>query len=88
MYPKLAEHVAFAQDPATQEVLGQVPLTAVSEIDEAVAAAGRAFTIWKEVATPERARLFLKYQQLLKDHPRGKFCVPLAAPTGMEMLTW
>lgn len=58
------------ENPATQEVLAEVPLTKLSEIDEAIAAAGDAFKTWKEVATPERARLFLKYQHLLKEHQK------------------
>ncbi len=58
------------KNPATEEVLAEVPLTALSEIDEAIKFAGEAFKTWKEVATPERARLFLKYQHLLKEHQR------------------
>ena len=58
------------ENPATQEIIAEVPLTLLSEIDEAIEAASAAFKIWKEVATPERARLFLKYQQLLKEHQK------------------
>ena len=58
------------ENPATQEVLAEVPLTAIAEIDEAIRVAGEAFKTWKEVATPERARLFLKYQHLLKEHQK------------------
>ncbi|NSL87137.1 CoA-acylating methylmalonate-semialdehyde dehydrogenase [Chitinophaga sp. Mgbs1] len=56
------------ENPATLEILAEVPLTLPEEINQAVNAARRAFTTWKEVATPERARLFLKYQHLLKQH--------------------
>ncbi|MGG5507106.1 MULTISPECIES: CoA-acylating methylmalonate-semialdehyde dehydrogenase [unclassified Myroides] len=56
------------ENPATQDILAEVPLTQLEEIDEAIALAGEAFKTWKEVATPERARLFLKYQHLLKEH--------------------
>ncbi|MBB1138084.1 CoA-acylating methylmalonate-semialdehyde dehydrogenase [Myroides sp. WP-1] len=56
------------ENPATQDILAEVPLTQIEEIDEAIALAGEAFKTWKEVATPERARLFLKYQHLLKEH--------------------
>jgi len=58
------------ENPASQEILAEVPLTELSEIDEAIEAAAEAFKIWKEVATPERARLFLKYQHLLKEHQK------------------
>ena len=58
------------ENPATQETIAEVPLSLLSEIDEAIETASAAFKIWKEVATPERARLFLKYQQLLKEHQK------------------
>ncbi|TQV67015.1 CoA-acylating methylmalonate-semialdehyde dehydrogenase [Exilibacterium tricleocarpae] len=55
-------------DPATQEVISQVPCATADEVERAVAAAAAAFTEWKEVAVPERARLMLRYQHLLKAH--------------------
>lgn len=58
------------ENPATQEIIAEVPLTELAEIDQAIALAGEAFKTWKEVATPERARLFLKYQHLLKEHQK------------------
>ena len=56
------------QDPATQEVLAEVPFASSREIDEAVASAKRAFTHWRETPIPDRARLMLRYQDLLKQH--------------------
>ena len=58
------------ENPATQEIIAEVPLTELTEIDQAIALAGEAFKTWKEVATPERARLFLKYQHLLKENQK------------------
>ncbi len=58
------------ENPATREVLAEVPLTTLSEIDEAIQKATVAFNLWKEVATPERARYFLKYQHILKDRQK------------------
>lgn len=55
-------------DPSTQEVIAQVPETTLEEMNAAVAAAETAFQSWKDVAVPERARLFLRYQDLLKKH--------------------
>ena len=55
-------------NPATQEVLGRVPYATNPEMERAVAAAKEAFKTWREVATPERARLMLRYQDLLKKH--------------------
>jgi len=66
---KASEHLPV-ENPATQEILAEVPLTLLSEIDEAIEAAQLAFKTWKEVATPERARLFLKYQHLLKENQK------------------
>ncbi len=55
-------------NPATQEVLTQVPLATEAEVDAAVASALRAFATWKETPVPARARIMLRYQQLLKEH--------------------
>jgi malonate-semialdehyde dehydrogenase (acetylating)/methylmalonate-semialdehyde dehydrogenase len=55
-------------DPATQEVLAEVPFATSAEIDAAVASAKQAFADWREVPVPERARLMLRYQDLLKRH--------------------
>lgn len=59
---------ALVVNPATQAVLAEVPFATTSEINQAVSAAKTAFLTWREVPIPERARLFLKYQQLLKEH--------------------
>ena len=55
-------------NPATQEVLAELPMTTDAELDQAVAGAKQAFTFWKEVPVPERARLMMRYQALLKEH--------------------
>ncbi len=55
-------------NPLNQEVLAEVPFATADEVNLAVSAAENAFKTWSEVATPERARLFLKYQELLKKH--------------------
>ncbi len=55
-------------DPSTQEVLAQVPCATTSEMQKAVDSAKEAFKTWKEVAVPERARVMLRYQHLLKKH--------------------
>ena len=54
------------KNPATQAVLTEVPFATQSEIDRAVASAKAAFEAWRDVPTPERARLMLDYQALLK----------------------
>jgi malonate-semialdehyde dehydrogenase (acetylating)/methylmalonate-semialdehyde dehydrogenase len=55
-------------DPATQDVLCQAPNTTPDEMEQAIASAKGAFKTWKDVPTPERARMMLRYQALLKEH--------------------
>ncbi|MCS7654033.1 CoA-acylating methylmalonate-semialdehyde dehydrogenase [Pseudomonas aeruginosa] len=55
-------------DPATQDVLALAPKATADEIEQAIASAQRAFETWREVPAPERARLMLRYQHLLKEH--------------------
>ncbi|GMK38823.1 methylmalonate semialdehyde dehydrogenase [acylating] 2 [Paenibacillus sp. CCS19] len=55
-------------NPATGEIIAQVPLSTADELDEAVAAAARAFGEWRKVAAPKRARYLFRYQQLLSEH--------------------
>ncbi|PID43890.1 MAG: methylmalonate-semialdehyde dehydrogenase (CoA acylating) [Proteobacteria bacterium] len=55
-------------NPATGLVIAEVPYAEESEVEQAISSAKEAFLSWKEVPPPERARLMLNYQQLLKDH--------------------
>ena len=55
-------------DPATQEVIAKVPQTTDDEINQAVAAAQKAFQTWRKTPITTRARIFLKYQALIRDH--------------------
>lgn len=55
-------------DPATQEVIAKVPQTTDDEINQAVAAAQKAFQTWRKTPITIRARIFLKYQQLIREH--------------------
>ncbi|MDE0092703.1 MAG: CoA-acylating methylmalonate-semialdehyde dehydrogenase [Oligoflexia bacterium] len=54
-------------DPSNNEILSYVPYATSEEIDKAVEIAKEAFKQWREIPVPERARLFFKYQQALKD---------------------
>ncbi len=54
--------------PATQQVLAEVPMATPGEVAAAVASAKHAFNSWRDVAVPERARVMLRYQHLLKKH--------------------
>lgn len=55
-------------NPATQEVLARVPFATPQELNAAVAAAKEAFKTWRKTPIGARARIFLKYQQLIRDH--------------------
>ncbi|HMN35082.1 MAG TPA: aldehyde dehydrogenase family protein, partial [Chiayiivirga sp.] len=55
-------------NPATQDVLARVPFATTAEVDAAVAAAKEAFKTWRKTPISTRARIFLKYQQLIREH--------------------
>lgn len=55
-------------NPATGEILAEVPMSTLEDLDKAVDAAKKAFKSWKKVAVPQRSRILFKYQQLLIEH--------------------
>ena len=55
-------------NPATQEVIARVPMATQEELDAAVAAAKEAFKTWRYTPIGTRARIFLKYQQLIREN--------------------
>lgn len=55
-------------NPATQQVLARVPFATADEINAAVAAAKQAFKTWRKTPIGTRARIFLKYQQLIREN--------------------
>jgi len=55
-------------NPATQEVLARVPFATGEEIDAAVNSASQAFQSWRKTPIGARARIFLKYQQLIREN--------------------
>ncbi|GGF66790.1 methylmalonate semialdehyde dehydrogenase [acylating] 2 [Paenibacillus albidus] len=55
-------------NPATGEILAEVPLSTGAELNRAVEAAQSAFAGWSQTPVPRRARILFKYQQLLVDH--------------------
>ena len=55
-------------NPATGEVLAQVPVAGEPEVDAAVEAAERAFRIWRETAPTMRAALLWKLGDLVDEH--------------------
>lgn len=53
-------------NPATKEIIAQVPLSTTEELDFAVEEAAKAFKNWKRVAVQKRAKILFKYQHLLE----------------------
>ncbi len=57
-------------NPATQTVLARVPLATHEEVEAAVASAKKAFVTWRKTPIGVRARIFLKYQELIRKNTK------------------
>ncbi|TQR20556.1 CoA-acylating methylmalonate-semialdehyde dehydrogenase [Psychrobacillus vulpis] len=55
-------------NPATGELVAEVPISTYEDLEKAVDAAKKAFKSWKNVAVPQRSRILFKFQQLLIEH--------------------
>ena len=55
-------------NPATQQVLAYVPFATADEIEAAISSAQAAFASWRTTSIGVRARIFLKYQQLIREN--------------------
>ena len=53
-------------DPSNQEILCMAPCATEQEVERAITSAKEAFLTWKEIPPPERSRVMMKYQELLK----------------------
>ena len=53
-------------NPATTEVLAQVPLSPASEVEQATAAAAQAFQTWRRVPPTERVQCLFRLKDLLE----------------------
>src|SRR5438132_2234817 len=61
-------------NPATEEVLDEVPLSGPTEVTQTAAAAAEAYVGWSQTPVMERTRLMFRYKALLEEH-----CEELAA---------
>ncbi len=59
-------HYEDVMNPATQEVLAQVPYCTIDEVNSAVSSAKEAFKSWSKTAITKRARIFFKFQDLIR----------------------
>lgn len=66
--PSQATETLDVINPATEEVIAQVPLSPAEDTNQAIQAAQTAFQSWKKVAVPKRGRYFFKLQNLLMEH--------------------
>lgn len=57
-------------NPATQEVIGQVPFATATEVDAAIAAAEHAFITWRQTPVQARMRIMLKLQDLIRQNAK------------------
>ncbi|MCE7614475.1 aldehyde dehydrogenase family protein, partial [Vibrio fluvialis] len=71
-------------NPATNDVIASLPCATDLEMSEAITSAQIAFQTWKQVAVPERARLMLRYQHLLKEH-HDELAQTLSQETGKTL---
>src|SRR6266540_2689159 len=55
-------------DPATAEVIDEVPLSNAAEVGRAAEAARRAFASWSRTPVMDRAALLFRYKALLEQH--------------------
>src|SRR6202158_3069757 len=55
-------------NPATQQVLAQVPYATDAEINAAITSAKEAYKTWKNTPIAARARIMLKLQALVREH--------------------
>ena len=68
-------------NPANNELIAELTCTSEAELALAVASAKTAFQSWKEVPASERARVMMRYQQLLKEH-HGDIAIIVSSETG------
>jgi malonate-semialdehyde dehydrogenase (acetylating)/methylmalonate-semialdehyde dehydrogenase len=71
-------------NPATQEVLAQVPFATDAEISAAVASAKAAYKTWKHTPIAARARIMLKLQALVREHT-SRIAQTLSAEQGKTL---
>lgn len=66
--PADSGHLIEVTNPATDEVVGAVPLLGASEVKRAIDAADRAFTGWRAETAKERATVLRRWFDLMMQH--------------------
>lgn len=63
--PSKAREALPVPNPATEEILAEVPLSTESDVEAAVGAARKAFAKWKEMPVTERVRILFRFRERL-----------------------
>ena len=71
-------------NPATNDVLAEVPLSLATDLDSAVTAAAEAFTSWRQVPATERIQYLFKLRVLLEEH-RADLAKTITAECGKTL---
>lgn len=71
-------------NPATQQRLARVPMATPEEVAAAVASAQAAFKSWRKTPIGQRARIFLKLQQLIREQLKS-LAATLSAEQGKTL---
>jgi len=63
-----AANIQDVRNPATDEVIGKVPLSTSAEVDEAAQAASKAFPGWRATPPTQRIQYLFKMKDILEHH--------------------
>ncbi|WDY60605.1 NAD-dependent succinate-semialdehyde dehydrogenase [Pseudomonas sp. PSKL.D1] len=83
-----SHHTAPVINPATEEVIGQIPLATTAELDRALLAAQRGFEQWRSTVPAERARVLKRAADLLLErapHIAAQMTLEEGKPIGEAM---
>src|ERR1041385_6777361 len=58
--------------PSRGEVIAEVPMCGGDVVNEAVESAHAAFPAWRETPPVERARVFVRYRQIVEENRSGE----------------
>ena len=67
-HPATSSRSAGVTNPATGKITRQVPLANAADINAAVTSAQRAFPAWRDTPPLRRARILMRYRELLDAH--------------------
>ena len=66
--PSRSSRFQDVTNPARGEVIARAPLSSAEEVDEAVAAAQRAFPAWRDTPVVARSQVLFRFKALLEEH--------------------